>query len=119
MLDLDKETLKILNYIKIKGNNGVSWGILQEKFGRDSAGIFFLERLNREGYVVTKDVNGDWITFDGSIRNLDYRFVSYATPKTNALLENRTYEFNKWLIPTFISFLALAISIVSIIFAVI
>lgn len=64
MIYFDKQTLKLLRYIKKSKNKGVSWDELRNKFGRDLANIFLLESLSAELYTVTKDQNENWIDFN-------------------------------------------------------
>lgn len=60
---------------------------------------------------MTKDIKEQWIDFDQPQLIMDSRFVSFATPKANEMIERKYYDFWKWMIPTFISVVALFISI--------
>lgn len=113
MVVFDKKTLGILKYIHNRSKNGVTWATLQKKFGEDDANIFLLEALNKEQYLVTKDIEGQWIDFDQPQLIMDSRFVSFATPKANEMIERKYYDFWKWMIPTVISVVALLISILA------
>ena len=113
MVVFDSRTLQILKYIYHHNNNGTSWAKLQKKFGEDEANSFLLEALNKEQYLVTKDIEGQWIDFEKSQLIMDSRFVSFATPKANEIIEQKYNDFWKWIIPTFISVAALFISILA------
>ena len=86
---------------------------MQKKFGEDEANSFLLETLNKEQYLVTKDTEGQWINFDKSPLIMNTQFVSFATPKANEIIEQKYNDFLKWIIPTFISVVALFISILA------
>ncbi len=113
MLEFDKRNLQIIKYIRKHKKDGVKWEILQKKFGRDDANIFFLEALARELFVVTKNSKGEWITFDEKDINRDSQFVAFATPKAHAMIESKNFDFFKWVIPTIISLSALITSIIA------
>ena len=113
MVVFDKRTLRILKYIHNRSKKGVTWATLQKKFGEDDANTFLLEALNKEQYLATKDIKEQWIDFDQPQLIMDSRFVSFATPKANEMIERKCYNFWKWMIPTFISVVALFISILA------
>lgn len=113
MVVFDKKTLRVLNYIHNRSKSVVTWATLQKKFGEDDANTFLLEALNKEQYLVTKDIEGQWIDFDKPQLIMDSRFVSFATPKANEMIERKYYDFWKWMIPTFISVVALFNSILA------
>lgn len=108
MIYFDRKTLSILWYIKRSGEKGVTWGRLQKKYGEDVANPFLLESFSKELYTVTKDQNGEWIHEWGTALHESYR--SFCTPKGNEILENRLFDFWKWIIPTLISIVALVVS---------
>lgn len=108
MIYFDRQTLKILRYIK--KSKGVSWDEMQNKFGRDLANIFLLESLSVELYTVTKDQNENWIDFKVSDHHLNGSFRSFTTPKANEIIEAKVFDFWKWVVPTIISVIALAVS---------
>lgn len=111
----DRKTLKILKKIKRSGNKGITWGKLQERFGNDVANIFLLETLSRELYTVTQDSTGAWVDFvKYPTRNLNSNYRSFCSPKGNELLERRSFDFWKWIIPTIISIAALIVSFLAI-----
>jgi hypothetical protein len=91
----------------------VTWTKLQKKFGEDDADTFLLEALNKEQYLLTKDTEGQWIDFNQSQLIMDSRFVSFATPKANEIIERKHHDFWKWIIPMLISVAALFISILA------
>jgi hypothetical protein len=113
MLVFDNKTLRILKYIHRHTKNGLSWEALQKKFGEDEANIFLLEQLNKEMYILTKNTQGEWIDFNEPEFGLESQFVSFATPKTNDIIERTRFDFWKWMIPTLISVAALLISIIA------
>ena len=113
MVVFDKKTLRILKYIRNHNKHGVTWTKLQKKFGEDDANIFLLEALNKELYVVTKNTEGQWIDFNQQQFYMDSKFVSFATPKANEMIERKCFDFWKWIIPTLISVVALLISILA------
>lgn len=112
-MTFDKKTIRILKYIRKIKISGVTWSKIQLKFGEDEANIFLLEALNKDLYLVTKDINGQWIDFSQPQLNLDSGFVSYTTPKANEMIEQMSFNFWKWMIPTLISAAALLLSIVA------
>lgn len=113
MVVFDKKTLRILKYIHNHNKYGVTWAKLQKRFGEDDANIFLLEALNKEQYVVTRDTEEQWINFDQSQLILDSRFVSFATPKANEMIERKCHDLLKWMIPMFVAVAALFISILA------
>ncbi|MBK5252993.1 MAG: hypothetical protein JJE03_00750 [Peptostreptococcaceae bacterium] len=113
MVAFDKKTMKILKYVHNHSMHGITWGKLQKKFGKDYANIFLLENLNKEQYIITKNVEGEWINFELPQFSMDSRFVSFATTKANEMIERKYYDFWKWMIPMFISAVAVFISILA------
>ena len=111
-IHFDKATIKLLRKINRSGDKGITWGELQKKFGTN-ANIFILEALTVELYTVTQNKEGEWLAFDSMDGNRDHSFRSFSTPKGNELLEQRSFNFWKWVIPTFISVVALVISALS------
>jgi hypothetical protein len=113
-MDFDRKNLSILRFIKRKGKRGATWGELIHRFG-DATGPFSLEQMSRELYTVTKNQNGEWVVFDDKWDGRsDYLFCSYITPKGNKLIEKRSFDFWKWVIPTLISVAALIVSIIAV-----
>lgn len=114
LIYFDRKTLKILSYIRRRGKKGATWDKLQQKFGNDAANPYLLESLSSELYTVTKDQTGKWISFD---RDWDHvihgSFRSYCTPKGKELLERRSFDFWKFIIPTVISVVALVVSFIA------
>ena len=76
-----------------------------------------MELLNSELYIVTQDQNGDWINFDKWNKISYDSFRSFSTGKLNEIIEKRSFDFWKWVIPTVISVLALVISSISMLYA--
>lgn len=110
MIHFDRKTLGILRLINRRGDKGASWGLIMKRYSTD-ANIFLLESLSIEHYTVTKNESGEWIRFDEKLGpHRDAGFVSFSTPKGRELLERMTFDFWKWVIPTLISVIALAIS---------
>lgn len=109
----DKQRVKMLKHLYRNQKRGVSLGTLQKQFG-DTADTFVLICLFQELYIVFKDENGNflnlnrtpWPTFKPSFR-------VFITPRGNAFLEERCYNFWRWIIPTLISIAALIISFFS------
>lgn len=60
---------------------------------------------------MTEDIEEKWINFDLPQLTMDSQFVLFATPKANEMIERGYYNFCKWMISTFISIVALFISI--------
>ena len=122
MIYFDKDTLSVLKHIYKKGDNGATWAELRTKFD-DHANIFLLEALSRELYTVTKDKteksNFDkWIDFNTWEGPDCSNFISFISPRGKELLQKRSFDFWKWMIPTIISLLALALSVLTFIFTV-
>lgn len=118
MVYFDRKTLRILRHINSCGDKGITWEKLREKFGEDDANIFLLEDLSKEHYTVTKDQNGKWVDFSYSSGVFYSTFRSYCSPKGKQLLETRSFDFWKWIIPTIISVIALALSLISVLLSV-
>jgi len=112
-MHFDRKTLAVLQHIRRKRDNGASWDSLREKFGRESASIFLLENLSKEGYTITKNDAGIWLSPGDWPTSLNGQFRSYSTAKGNELVEKRLFDFWKWIIPTLISVTALVISALS------
>lgn len=112
MIYFDKRSLRVLWFIYHRKDKGASWIELQKKFN-SAANIFFLESLSREEYTVTKNQIGEWINFNEYESSRCANFRSYCTAKGNELLESRKFNFWKWTIPTLVSIIALAVSIIS------
>lgn len=114
MIYFDKKTLALLRYIKRRGDRGVSWADLREKFGNDAANILLLESLSKELYTVTKGHDGNWLDFDAPWDHHVYGdFRSFCSPKGNELLELRCFNFWKWIIPMVISIASLIVSVIA------
>ena len=114
MIYFDRKTLRILSFIRRRKDKGVPWDTLQKKFGSDAANPYLLEALTDELYTVTRDQNGKWISFDqGWDHAIHGSFRSYCTPKGKALLERRSFDFWKFIIPTVISVVALVVSFIA------
>ena len=117
MIHFDRRTRSILRFINHRGDKGVSWGLLEKRFGEDDANAYLLESLSVELYTVTKDGTGNWIHFDDKFSQvIDSGFVSFCTPKGRELLERMSFDFWKWIIPTLISIVALVISCISLLY---
>lgn len=106
----DRRTARLLLFIYLSGDRGVSWGTLRKVFKR-TANIFVLESLTNEGYTVTKDSSDHWIAFTEDNIHRDSNYRSFCSTKGNAFLENRIFNFWKWTIPTIISVAALIVSV--------
>lgn len=115
MIYFDRKSLSILKYIKRRGDRGASWGKIREKYG-DDAVSGFLESLSIELYIVTKNEKGAWVDFEKWNHVILDSFISYSTSKGNELIEKRCFNFWKWVIPTLISIVALAVSFIGVIY---
>ena len=114
MIHFDRKTLAVLRYISRHGERGVSWQQLRRRFGEDCANPFLLETLSRELYTVTRGHCREWLSFDASWDKIVYDdFMSFCTPKGSELLEARSFNFWKWVIPTLISVSALIVSVIA------
>lgn len=109
MIFWNKSNVRILRFI-IRHKKGVSIGSVEKKFG-ERGNISLLINLCREDFVRFGD--------GGRFFNLDYGmtvsndFLVFATPKAEELIEKRCFEFWRWVIPTLISVVALAMNIIS------
>lgn len=112
MVDFDRMCLRILRYIRRK--NGATEGALRDKFG-DEANSFFLIDLTREMYLLAQDNKGNFVTFQDGNFSTAFDFTYFITPKTRELMEKRSFDFWKWVIPTLISTTALVISALALI----
>lgn len=107
----DHKAVAVLRAIRRSGDNGITWGKLQKRFG-ENADVFFLENLSAELYILTKNEQGKWIDYTNEPQKVvSPLFRSYITPRGNALLESRDFNFWKWVIPTLISTSALIVSV--------
>jgi len=113
MIYFDKKTLALVRYIKRNGNKGVTWNKLAKKFSDDLANPILLISLSKELYIITKNQNGEWISFDNYKDVICGDFRSFSTPKANEMIERKCFDFWKWIIPTVISVAALIISVLS------
>lgn len=109
----DKKRLNLLSAIYRSGDNGISWDLLQRKFG-ETANPAFLESLCRQDYIGTADSDGNWINYE---RNRPFivtpAYRSYILPRGRELLETRRFNFWRWVLPTLISVFALIVSVIS------
>lgn len=108
----DKNCFNVLKDIYKRGLQGITWSDLRKKHG-DNADEQFLINLSKELYICTKDSEGMWINYAGGQAPVvePKKFRSYCTPKGNAFIEERRYNFRRWFIPTVISIISLLISI--------
>lgn len=118
MIYFDRKTLQILRHINSCGDKGITWEKLRERFGEDDANVYLLEDLTKEHYTVTKDQNGKWIDFSYNSGVFYSAFCSFCSPKGKELLEKQSFNFWKWIIPTIISVIALALSLISVLLSV-
>ena len=110
----DRKTVAVLKTIHRSGDKGVTWANLQKKYGEDIANLFLLESLSRVLYTVTKDQDGNWLDIGPKpIPYVTGDFRSFCTSKGNELLERRSFNFWKWVIPLLISVAALVVSCIS------
>lgn len=106
----DRRTTRVLLFIYMSRDHGVSWGTLHKVF-KKTANIFLLETLTNEGYTVTCDRPKHSITFTEDNIHRDANYRSFCSTKGRAFLENRIFNFWKWTIPTIISVVALIVSV--------
>ena len=109
MIYFDKDMSKVLLYIHRRKYQGVIEHKLHSKFGEDVPNK--LIALVQEDYIRCYDTNNNAISFDHSPYTTEWNFIYYSTPKGNELIETRIFNFWKWIIPTFISILALIVTI--------
>ncbi len=112
MIYFDKRTLSVLRYIQRRGERGVKFEKLRNKFGYDS-NSFLLQNFIIEFYVIAQDSQGNWINKDECPPIIESDFRFYSTSKANELIETRIFNFWKWVIPTLISIVALVVSIIT------
>ena len=115
MIHFDRQTLSILRYIQRSGKQGVTWETIWKKFGEEDANSLLLEVFSEELYTITKGHDEEWLAFDDRWdRHVYGDFRSFCTAKGNELLEKRSFDFWKWVIPTIISVIALVVSFISV-----
>lgn len=109
----DKKKLKVLSAIYRKKNKGITWGKLQKKYEEDATPEFLIY-LSREMYICTVDAKGNIIPFEKGVQpTIKGDFKAYTTSKGNSFIEERRYNFLRWIIPTIISVISLLVSFFS------
>lgn len=109
----DKKTTAVLKAIYKRKSKGITLGELQTRFG-EYANTYLLISLCNALYTVAEDDNSNFLDFASVIKpTIEPSFRLFITPKGNALLETKAFNFGKWIIPTLISILSLAISTIS------
>lgn len=111
MIYFDKKTLSVLKYINRRSNYGAEWGKIIKKFSY--VDFSFLEQLSQEEYTSTKNANGRDIIFPDNFIQKQYNFKSYISHRGREILERKSFDFWKWVIPTLISVAALITSILT------
>lgn len=107
----DRNTIRILKYIYRCGEKGAEWSDIFKKFKYATPAMLFA--FNTDLYALAYYQNKTPIS--PAVMQLENikGVRSYCTPKCNQFLEERSFNFWKWTIPTFISLLSLLISIVT------
>ena len=111
----DKQTLQILTAIYRSGDDGITWGRLQKRFG-ERADPYLFESLSREDYILTRDADGKIV--DYAVERpftVTPEFRSYILPRGSELLEERRFNYWRWVTPTLISISALIVSVISLV----
>lgn len=109
----DKKTTAVLKAIYKSKDKGVSLGYLQIRFG-EAANTFLLIDLCNCLYAVAQDENSNYLDFSKpNLPTIQPSFRFFTTAKGNELLETKIFNFRKWVVPTLISSLSLAISTIS------
>lgn len=103
---IDKQTYKIMRYVY--HHHEVKLHKIHKKFGRE--GIACLSMLVSAKYALCKTPNGSY-TFD--VSSIDSNGSFGLVSPGNEYVENRRRSFMQWFVPTFISLLALMISVAS------
>lgn len=107
---IDKHTYRIMRYVY--RHHEVKLHKIRKKFGRD--GIVCLSMLVSAHYALYKDPDGTY-TFDTS--SIDPNGSFGLVLPGNKYVENRRQSFMQWFVPTFISLLALIISVASLFYS--
>lgn len=107
----DRDTIRVLKYIRKCGKNGAEWSDILKKFEYANQGMLLI--FNSDLYACAYRQNGDPVPFE-TMKVKEVKGIrSYCTPKGNQLLEERSFNFWKWTIPTFISLISLLISMIT------
>lgn len=109
----DRQALRLLAEIYRSGDVGVPWRLLQKHYG-ERADPYFLENLSRADYIITRNADGEIV--DYSVNRplvVTPKFRSYILPRGRELLEERRFNFFRWVVPTVISVAALIVSVIS------
>lgn len=110
-IHFDKETRKILRYIKWHPNNTLAQ--MQKKLG-NVADSMSLIHLCITGYLVCKHPDGSLTAFTDKSEWITYAEDNFwISPKGKKVLEDRFDRIWQWAIPTIISIAALIISLLS------
>ena len=110
MIVFDRRTRRILRRIYWCDKAGITWSELALLYG-DDAGLFLLEAMTLERYIITKC--GDQIVTEFRSENV-YNpdcLRAFITPKGRELVERVSFDFWKFVIPLLISFASLIISL--------
>lgn len=105
---IDKQRYKVMKYIY--RYKEVPLGKIRKKYGEN--GFISAIYLCPEHYAAYRDTTGR-LTYD--ISSTSYDGLITLTPLGNKYIEDRQDSFIKWVIPTFISVLALITSIAALI----
>lgn len=110
MIAFDRRTRRVLRRIYWSDRRGITWAELSRFYG-DDCGVFLLESLTQELYIVTFCGGEPIHEFDADrILNLEC-LRSFITPKGRDLLERASFDFWKFVIPLLISFVSLLVSL--------
>jgi len=117
MVILNKQTIKILRYIKRKGEPTAE--AIMSKFSLDTdLGLII---LCKDGYLLCTKADGSFTDFNDASKPLSssYNCKYWATPLTDELLENKASSLLKWMVPTILAFISLVLSVITFLYTVI
>lgn len=109
MIYFDRTARSILKRIYRSGKNGVLWSAVESKYG-DEYGTSFMEQLAANDYTINKNAKNQTIEpgYDNFKDTSTYR--AFITSKGCEFVQERCYNFWKWVVPTLISVASLVIS---------
>lgn len=113
MIYFDKKTIKLVRYIK--RHAGVTEGKLHKKFGDIS---MLLISLFQEDYVIIKNENDKYVHHAQQPYHTTDKFTYYPTSKLNQLVEEKVYNFKKWIFPLAISVASLIASVLTLLYSI-
>ena len=112
-MDFDAFIFKILRCIRHNKKHGISIHEIEKKYG-PHANAFLIQLLMNDEYVVVMRTPYSPLLpeqHEEVLKHPEYKV--YCTHKGLALLEQRFFDFWKWVIPTLISIAALIVSVIA------